>query len=122
MRLFRPAILTLAAFGALGCASAAGGGGHTTLAPAREFVEVDNNSAAEVVVRFASRAERENGGYLGVVEPNHRATFELPSREGQVLLQRRNGTDYPSNRHNGIYVRRFRLPATSDVQPSRGRE
>jgi len=81
----------------------------------REFVEVNNNSAAEVVVRFASRAERQNGGYLGVVEPNHRATFELPARDGQVLLQRRNGTYYPSNRHNGITVRRFTRPATADM-------
>ncbi len=110
MRLAHSAVFALLAVAPAACA-AGGGAAHTTLAPAREFVKVDNNSPTEVVVRFASQAERENGGYLGVVEPSHSATFELPGREGRVLLQRRNGTYYPNNRHNEIRVQRFTRPA-----------
>ena len=114
MRLIRSALLAVFLVGSAGCASG-GGAAHTTLAPRRAFVEVDNNSSAEVVVRFDSRAEWQNGGFLGVVLPNTRATFEVPSTDGRVLLQRRNGTHLNGRLVRDIHVRRFTRPATSDT-------
>jgi hypothetical protein len=49
------------------------------------------------------------------VLPNTRATFEVPSTDGRVLLQRRNGTHLNGRLVRDIHVRRFTRPATSDT-------